>query len=146
MMFWLYWTVVALYLFATSSLAVATYRAGWTAQGVAQAVTPSVWILLCSAALLAVSGVQHRAAWKVGGQALLVTLSLLGAVFGFLLGGISGIGLSYGNGDVELAQDFVLAFALGVAIALPPSLIVATIATFIAIASRRLRRTSVPVP
>jgi hypothetical protein len=69
----------------------------------------------------------------------------LGAVFGFVLGAFSGIGASYGNGDVELTQDFVVAFVLGIAVALPPSLVIAAIAVLIAEAAKRLRSNSTPV-
>lgn len=137
MMACLYWAIASLILFITTSIAISTLRLGWIAQGVSQAITPVVWIALCSAMLLVLSRNTRPGALKAGGQALLVTLSIVGAVIGELAGLFSGIGLSYGVGDVELSHWFVMFFGLGALLALVPGLLAGAIAAWIALANKR---------
>jgi hypothetical protein len=122
-----WFTAFVVLVFAAWS-AIEGVRFGWVAQGITHAVVPLLWVLLCSAVLANISKRVRDDASRVAGRAFLLSLMPVGAILGFALGAFSGLGASYGNGDAELAKNFVIAFALGAAIALVPSSIISAIA------------------
>jgi hypothetical protein len=122
-----WFTTFVVLVFAAWS-AISGVRSGWIAQGIVHAVVPLLWTLICSAALAGVSKRVRDDASRAAGRAFLLSLMPIGAIIGLVLGAFSGLGASYGNGDAELAKNFVVAFALGVAVALLPSSIIAAIA------------------
>ncbi len=140
----IYWLTAAVVLFLAALGAIGSVRSGWIAQGAAYAIIPPLWAILCSATLAAFSKRTRPGTWRVAGRTLLIALFPMGALFGFVLGGLSGLGASYGNGDVELSQNFVVMFALGAVIALVPSLVIAAIAVSVALVAKRPRDTSTP--
>jgi hypothetical protein len=126
-MFWLFLILVLLATLPAIFAGVSGIRGGEEVWGAAQIATPVVWAF-ASAASVAWTRRMQPGAWKVFAFTFLAALALIGAVFGEAFGLFSGVRMSYGVTEGDLALGFVQFFAFGIAAAMPPSALVGGIA------------------
>jgi hypothetical protein len=129
-MFWLYLILALLIALPAIFTGLSGIRGGWEIWGPTQIATPIVWAFV-SAASVAWTKRMQPGAWKVFTFTCLAALALTGAALGEALGLFSGIALNYGATEIQLAIGFVQFFALGVAVALAPSVLIGGVAVLL---------------
>lgn len=142
----IHWVLVCAVLVVAAVNALGLFSGGHVELSASTIVTPVLWLLAWSSALVMWNLYQRDGALKRAGKIALVTTSLLGAVFGGLA---TTLGLmayfNYGVSAEEVAREHYVLFALAGALAIVLGLIFAGIATGVIHLARHWRRTRTPL-